>query len=74
MCNQLEMKTDNEFDSIDFSLHGNLYVINCDTSRAPHRPRWYVQRMSDLRTTERYYSWPDGAFAAVFWSRCQWTD
>lgn len=58
---------------ITFKLHGCDYRIIQDTVRLwMRKPSWYVQRMSDLAMTERHYTWPDGAFSAVFWQRCNW--
>ena len=68
---QIEIKIDGDAD-IPFELYGCKYEIKRDTSRQRLSPQWYVQRMSDLRTTKRYYSWPDGAFSAVLWERCSW--
>ena len=59
---------------VSFTLHGCEYVISNDATRAHLKPSWYVQRMTDLRTTKRYYSWPDGAFSAVVWGRAEWED
>ena len=59
-------------DEIHFNLYGRDYIILKDTSRKRNQPSWYAQRMNDLRTTVRYYTWPDGAFSAVLWERCSW--
>ena len=60
-------------DDIAFILNGCSYNIIKDTSRGD-RPSWYVQRMRDMRSTERHYNHPDGAFSAVYWERCNWVD
>lgn len=73
MTQQVEMEIDGNAD-IPFELYGVKYEIKRDTSRRISQPQWYVQRMSDLRCTKRYYSWPDGAFSAVLWERCSWVD
>jgi hypothetical protein len=70
---QLEIEVDGDA-NIPFELYGCKYEIKRDTSRKALSPQWYVQRMTDLRTTKRYYSWPDGAFSAVLWERCSWED
>ena len=71
---ELGLYTDADTETIRFELNGCKYQIKRDVSRQPLMPQWYVQRMSDLQTTKRYYSWPDGAFSAVFWGRCGWED
>jgi len=58
---------------LKFNIGGCDYSIIKDTSRLRNQPSWYVQRHSDWKMTERYYTWPDGAFSAVLWSRCKWT-
>lgn len=73
MTEQLQMNIDPDAD-IPFELYGVKYEIKRDTSRRYLQPQWYVQRMTDLRCTKRYYSWPDGAFSAVLWERAQWVD
>lgn len=73
MSQQVEMNIDPDA-PIPFELYGVKYEIKRDTSRRYLQPQWYVQRMNDLRVTKRFYSWPDGAFAAVLWERCSWVD
>jgi len=61
-----------ELEPIDFTIANARYRIIYEPTRARLQPKWYVQRMQDLRVTERYYSWPDGAFSAVLWGRAKW--
>lgn len=54
---------------------GAFYEIKYDSERGanyPHPPRWYVQRMNDMRTSERYYSRASGAFMALASGAVSW--
>ena len=71
---QIQMPECNIVGSINFEMMGCSYRIIQDRDRRKRRqPSWYVLRMSDHALTERYYTWPDGAFSAVYWQRCNWT-
>lgn len=72
MPEQLQMRVD-QYAPIPFTLFGCDYEIVHDASRSRLKPKWYVVRLSDFYTTDRYYTWPDGAFSAVFWGRCKWS-
>lgn len=74
MCEQQAIPIERVFEPISFQLHGCDYRILHDDSRGRHQPKWYVQRMTDMRITERFYQWPDGAFSSVFWGRAKWID
>lgn len=60
---------------------GCRYEIKRDTGREeevrratgiPHAPCWYVQRMTDLAESKRYYSRPAGAFLALSEGAIKW--
>lgn len=75
MPEQTRMPEVDRNDPVTFNLHGCEYRVIQDTVRASLRkPSWWVQRMSDLRMTERHYNHPDGAFSAVYWDRCNWIE
>lgn len=61
-------------DSIKVEFNGCSYRIRYDSSRRLTQPKFYVQRMSDFRDSERYYSFPEGAFSALTWGRIKWVD
>jgi len=52
---------------------GGIYLIIHDDSRERLSPAWFVSRENDGATSERFYSWPDGAFSALFWNRVKWS-
>ena len=65
---------EDQHDPVFFSFAGGNYKIMYDSTRTAsfiHPPRWFVQR-SDLRTTERFYSSPVGAFTAVYTGSASW--
>lgn len=61
--------------TVKVKMFGCEYKIIQDTLRhSMGKPSWWVQRMNDLKVTERHYNHPDGAFAAVYHERCNWID
>lgn len=52
---------------------GARYEVKHDSSRTGiHPPSWYVQRMTDLRVSKRYYSRPGGAMNALACGSIVW--
>lgn len=51
---------------------GGKYRIRFDNNRPHLKPAWYVLRVNDYAQSERYYSWPEGAFSALSWGRINW--
>ena len=64
-----------EYEGVIVNYAGNTYNVNHDIRtdcNYPHPPSWYVQRMSDLRTSKRYYSRPGGAITALLTGAIVW--
>ncbi len=64
-----------DYDAVIVNYAGNTYNVNKDIRTGcnyPHPPCWYVQRMSDLRTSKRYYSRPVGAIGALLSGAIVW--
>jgi hypothetical protein len=61
--------TDYDPNSDEESWHieycGGRYLIIKDTSRRRLAPKWYVERLNDLKVSRRFYSRPSGAFTAL---------
>lgn len=51
---------------------GEYEIIYCNT-RPRLSPKWYVYRKNDLARSERFYSWPDGAFRALCSGAIKWS-
>ena len=62
-------------ESVEVKYAGCNYNVNQDIRvgcNYPHPPSWYVQRLTDYRTSKRYYSRPEGAIAALLTGRIVW--
>jgi len=53
---------------------GGEYQIRKDVTRPRTAPKWYVDRMNDLRLSKRFYSRPAGAFLALQCGAIEWRD
>ncbi len=51
---------------------GASYLIEFNMTRGRNVPSWYVIRINDGAKSERFYSWPEGAFSALSWGRIHW--
>ena len=62
-------------DQVTLEYCGATYKILKDIRTdvgTPHPPSWFVQRMTDLRTSKRYYSRPEGAITALLTGSIVW--
>ncbi len=52
---------------------GGEYHIVYDNSRKRNSPAWFVMRLNDMAQSERFYSWPNGAFTALSENSIVWS-
>lgn len=52
---------------------GGEYYIARDDSRDRLSPKWFVMRLNDMAQSERFYSWPNGAFTALSENSIVWS-
>ena len=57
----------------DVSHCGGKYYIAKDNSRSRNSPAWFVMRLNDMAQSERFYSWPNGAFTALSENSIVWS-
>jgi len=74
MNDQAKLFEEPATNTITIDYEGNRYYISYDSSRRLTQPKWYAQRSSDLRVSERFYTYPEGAFSALTWGRINWID
>jgi len=51
---------------VEVRVDGGEYEIICDTTRPYLSPKWFVHRVNDCANSKRFYSFPAGAFNALF--------
>ena len=57
----------------DVTHCGGRYCIAKDMSRGRNCPAWFVMRLNDMAQSERFYSWPNGAFTALSENSIVWS-
>lgn len=62
-----------ENDSWFVSFAGGEYEIAYCNTRPHLSPKWFVIRKNDMAQSERFYSWPDGAFRALCSGAIKWS-
>lgn len=62
-----------ENDSWHIQFAGGEYEIAYCSTRPQLSPKWFVIRKNDMAQSERFYSWPNGAFTALSSGAIKWS-